>query len=76
MTKEEEIKLYKMGVEVRNALSNATPREFITIMCTTIDDYCEHHDKDTKEMAKLICITIQEKGEEECFALIVTGKCK
>lgn len=65
MTKDKYDKMYKMGTEAREVFKDATLREFVTVICTTIDDYCEHHGKDPSEIAKTICVAIQVKGEKK-----------
>ena len=65
MTQERFDRLYKKGIAVRQELNDTSLSEFVCIICTTIDNYCETRGKDSKKVAKEICVTIQEKGEKK-----------
>ena len=50
-----------IGNEVRSALDYITDEdEFVTLMCATIDDWCEKNKKSVTKLGFDICKTIQE----------------
>lgn len=65
MTQDRFDRLYRKGIAVRQELDDTSLSEFICLVCTTIDNYCDTHNKDVKKVAKEICATIQEKGAKK-----------